>query len=145
MAGRRPAGKTYCLEGVGLARDGARQMAEDEARRSGRCGGDGPFSVSLWPALGLRGQWYTAETRSPRVERRTRWWGCRTARCEMQRTSSSNSSSKKIVDWEVSRYVVCAPVLAAWGAFGLERLRSETRAFFVQAVLIRGFFGRVAP
>lgn len=41
-------------------------------------------------------------------------------------------------------FVRQAPVLAAWGAFGLERLRSEKHGPSGQAVLIRGF-GRVAP
>jgi len=31
-------------------------------------------------------------------------------------------------------FVRQAPVLAAWGAFGLERLRSETRAFWTSRV-----------
>ena len=51
-----------------------------------------------------------------------------------KKDDSSNSSSKKIVDREVSRAMLFVRLCLVLGAFGLERLRSETRAFWTSRV-----------
>jgi hypothetical protein len=126
MAYRRPVGKTYRWLVGGLAQQGARETAE-----SGALGGVAGVVVmgrlvSLYSqpsACVGNGRWVGIRRRRGRRESwggRTGWCGDRTARCEMQRKSNSSSSNKKIVDREVSRYVVCAPGACAccWGAFG---------------------------
>lgn len=46
----------------------------------------------------------------------------------------SSNNSKKIVDREVSRAMLFVRLCLVLGAFGLERLRSETRTFWTSRV-----------